>query len=59
MAPGAGDGWSATITGTFTSKDIMSGTWVQGGITWSWTATRGTLPTRIDDPAIQAMGSVK
>jgi hypothetical protein len=58
MTPGAGDGWTATITGTFTSKDVMSGTWVQDGNTWNWTATRGTSPTRIDVPATQALGAV-
>jgi hypothetical protein len=30
-------------SGTFTSKDAMGGTWVEGSSTWNWTATRGTL----------------
>ena len=58
MAPDPGVGWTATIAGTFTSKDAMSGTWIQSGITWNWTATRGTSPTRIDAPATQALGAV-
>ena len=55
MVPGAGDGWTATITGTFTSKDAMSGTWIQDGNTWSWIATRGTSPTAIHTPAARGL----
>jgi hypothetical protein len=33
--------------GTFTAKDTMTGTWVEGADTWSWTATRGTLPASV------------
>ncbi|MBN2399329.1 MAG: hypothetical protein JXI33_03210 [Candidatus Aminicenantes bacterium] len=59
MVPGIGDGWTATITGTFTSKDAMSGTWIQSGYTWNWTATRGTSPSGINSPSIQALGAEK
>jgi hypothetical protein len=48
MTPKVGDNWSATISGTFTGKDTMSGTWIQSGTTWNWTATRGTSTTKID-----------
>jgi hypothetical protein len=48
-------GWTATISGTFTSKDAMSGTWTQGGLTWNWTATRGTSPLSIDKRTIQGL----
>jgi len=56
MVPAAGDGWTATITGAFTSKDAMSGTWIQSGSTWSWIATRGTSPTAIHAPAARGLG---
>jgi hypothetical protein len=48
-------GWTATISGTFTSKDAMSGTWTQAGLTWNWTATRGTSPLSIDKRTVQGL----
>jgi hypothetical protein len=58
MVPGGGV-WTATIVGTFTDKDAMSGTWTQSGNTWNWTATRGTGLTHVDTPASQAPGLEK
>jgi hypothetical protein len=33
------------FTGSFTSKDAMSGNWTQDAFHYTWTATRGTLTT--------------
>jgi hypothetical protein len=34
---------NVTISGTFSDKDTMSGTWVLYGVTMQWTATRGGI----------------
>jgi hypothetical protein len=36
-------GTQSVINGTFTDKDTMSGTWVDGSYHYTWTGTRGTL----------------
>jgi hypothetical protein len=45
------DALDAVITGQFTGNDTMTGTWVENGDTWNWTATRGVAPAAHAAPA--------
>jgi hypothetical protein len=45
--------YTAQISGTFTDKDTLSGTWSQDGSTFNWSATRGTAATKIDPSQAQ------
>jgi hypothetical protein len=40
------------LTGLFTDKDTMTGTWVEAGDTWTFTATRVGTTTSLQPPSV-------
>lgn len=41
---------SVLFSGQFTGKNTMTGSWVQGGSTWNFTATRDVTPAGVKTP---------